>query len=398
MSVTFHVTKQCLGRSSLLACLVVAASALGAPHALGQSVYEWIQVQGPSPPEDRRWELGYDAAQQVILACSRSGPHEPDTWMWDGSVWTNTGFHGPTYVNGKFYYPASGLVFHDHVGAVYRVQMFHSVQPMTTWVFITNVGWVQVDSDGPISSMGFGWAYDTARQMSVMFGGVSGGGGVVPAFTWEWDGFTWTRHDPHPEGPENRYSTAMAYDRKNGVAVMFGGLGEAGRLGDTWTWDGVQWQQHAVSGPSPRSQHAMTYDTVREKVLLFGGYTGDFMNDLWEWNGTSWTQIPMTGGPNPRSQAGFTYDDARREAVLYSGFGTDFPHTWLLRVRETWVDFNHNGSETGTFSQPFNTLAEAVQTAPADTIVNIKPGSTSEVITISKKLRISAPLGTATIG
>lgn len=41
-----------------------------------------------------------------------------------------------------------------------------------------------------------------------------------------------------------------------------------GLLGDTWVWDGSSWTSVETGGPSPRSDHAMAYDTVRGRTVL----------------------------------------------------------------------------------------------------------------------------------
>src|SRR2546427_652082 len=90
--------------------------------------------------------------------------------------------------------------------------------------------------------------------------------------------------------PEPRMGPAMAYDAARGRVVLFGGSGASGPLGDTWEWDGTSWSQVPSSGPSVRSGHAMAYDTVRGHVVLFGGtlgHSGVYFGDTWQWNGTS---------------------------------------------------------------------------------------------------------------
>lgn len=375
-------------------------ASLVAGHVAAQSPYEWVRVVGFSPPADNTWQLGYDSGQSAVIAARLGGG--ANTWMWNGHVWTETSLPYPR--------DSRGIVYHPALGASYCVQQTASFEPMITFALIPDVGWVGVDSDGPTTRSRIAWAYDSARGKSVLFGGSYALQQAEPAYTWEWDGFDWEVHDTLTSGPPRRISSAMAYDAKRGEVVLYGGALSISAVdplfSDTWTWNGQTWTQKQVNGPGPRAYHGMIYDPVREKVLLFGGShdNGSYLGDLWEWDGTSWSQIPLTGPPG-RIRPGFTYDAARGEGVLYSGLRRNsegqvvpLPDTWRLRVRETWVDFNHNGSETGTFSQPFNTLAEAVQAATADTIVNIKPGSTTEVITISKPLRIHAPLGTVTIG
>lgn len=110
--------------------------------------------------------------------------------------------------------------------------------------------------------------------------------------------------------------------------------------------------------------------------------------------------------------------------IIYQGFPTGVPigqaneahNAYVVnetrRSRETfrlldiWVQFNYIGTERGTFTQPFNTVAEGVSaiTTFLDTslvpfpTLYIKAGSTSERIRITKRLRIEACGGTVRIG
>ncbi|MFY9436735.1 MAG: hypothetical protein WAQ42_07490, partial [Limnochordia bacterium] len=49
------------------------------------------------------------------------------------------------------------------------------------------------------------------------------------------------------EGPPPRHSPGMVYDSARNVVVMFGGITGRERegilYGDTWEWDGVEWRQ-----------------------------------------------------------------------------------------------------------------------------------------------------------
>ena len=62
----------------------------------------------------------------------------------------------------------------------------------------------------------------------------------------------------------------------------------------------------------------MVFDPTRSLVLLFGGDDGAFLNDLWEWDGTTWTASPVAGPP-PRCCYAFAHDTGRSETVLYGG-------------------------------------------------------------------------------
>jgi hypothetical protein len=164
-------------------------------------------------------------------------------------------------------------------------------------------------------------AYDAARGVMVLFGGTAIG--TPNGETWEWNGATWTQRTG--TGPSPRYGHAVVYDSARGVTVLFGGL--IGSIpgtpnGETWEWNGAAWTQRMVSGPSPRSQHAMAYDAVRGVSVMFGGTSGGstgLNGETWEWNGADWTQR-MVSGPSPRSQHAMVYDASSGVSVLFGGF------------------------------------------------------------------------------
>lgn len=84
--------------------------------------------------------------------------------------------------------------------------------------------------------------------------------------------------------------------------------------------------------PIARCNHAMTYDCVSNKVLLFGGKTdsGVPLNDLWEWDENDWKLLIEHAPPKPRHDHGFVYDKKRNKSILFGGQGSDetFQDTW----------------------------------------------------------------------
>jgi len=101
-------------------------------------------------------------------------------------------------------------------------------------------------------------AYDSARGVTVLVGGDAGGAGssIYNNQVWEWNGTAWTSR---PIGPSARHRHAMAYDSARGVTVLFGGYtnGASVRNGETWEWNGNTWTQRVVTGPSARASSAM---------------------------------------------------------------------------------------------------------------------------------------------
>ncbi len=67
-------------------------------------------------------------------------------------------------------------------------------------------------------------------------------------------------------------------------------------------------------------------------------------------------------------------------------------------ARGVWVDSSYSGTETGSFEEPYNTVAEGVAAAPTNGYVNIKSGSTSETPTITKAVSLIAWGGSVYIG
>ena len=79
------------------------------------------------------------------------------------------------------------------------------------------------------------------------------------------------------------------------------------------------WTQRSDFGPAPRAEHAMAFDSQRERTVLFGGNSGNaVLGDTWEWDGSFWTQVDDTG-PGPRSGHAMVYDSARQVSILFGG-------------------------------------------------------------------------------
>ncbi len=160
-------------------------------------------------------------------------------------------------------------------------------------------------------------SYDANRGVTVLFGGEYNGG--YSAETWEWDGANWTKRSP-ASAPAGRYSHAMAFDSARGVTVLFGG--NTGNInGETWEWDGNNWlQRMPATAPSPRDDHAMVYDAGRGTTVLFGGFIGG--DETWEWNGSNWSRLSPAAAPSARHAAGMAYDSARAVSVLFGGYAS----------------------------------------------------------------------------
>ena len=186
---------------------------------------------------------------------------------------------------------------------------------------VARLRWTQKQDIGPSPRTKFGMAYDPARKLTYLFGGVG-----LPASlngdTWAWDGRYWTQISNF--GPEKRIGHSMTFDTAWGHTVLFGGFQNgADGFQDTWVFNGVDWTQLEDIGPTPRNHHAAAYDSVRQRLVLFGGDQRSpaepaFLNDTWEWDGIAWTQVEETG-PSPRSSHLMAYDSFKKRVVLFGG-------------------------------------------------------------------------------
>lgn len=202
---------------------------------------------------------------------------------------------------------------------------YRAMRPQNTWQLVE-------PAHSPPGLTSAALAYDTQRSVAVMFGGTSqwtqeAGWNSIDD-TWEWDGNDWI--EAHPEhSPASRYGAAAAFDEKRGVTVLFGGTGQDEPFyGDTWEWDGVDWRKASpAQSPSARQAPVMYYDPTRETVILYGGSSYDsetmsnlFFDDVWEWDGSNWKQIPLEQSRRTASSA-IVFDPFKQSPMLMDGEG-----------------------------------------------------------------------------
>jgi hypothetical protein len=181
------------------------------------------------------------------------------------------------------------------------------------WELDEALAWHKAPDDGPQPGARHhhAVAFDAARGRLVLYGGI-GADDVWSTDVWEWDRTRWQRI-PSAAGPGERAHHAMAYDAGRGRVVLRGGGGrDRVRRTDSWEWDGTAWTRAATDGPGPGLGYRMAYDAARKVTVLFGG-------DTCLWDGRSWTRVATTGGPPGRLVHALAYDPVRARIVLYGG-------------------------------------------------------------------------------
>lgn len=113
----------------------------------------------------------------------------------------------------------------------------------------------------------------------------------------------------------------------------------------------AQWTQATPSAsPSGRGSHGMDFDPNSGNVLIFGGDTLGFpsgaTNQLWRYNGATWSQVTPATPAQPPASVGvqFVYDANRGVFVTYGSLSTSFfggpsaDRTWEYDpVANTWA-------------------------------------------------------------
>ncbi len=225
-----------------------------------------------------------------------------------------------------------------------RVVLFGGRDPMNQllndiWEFDTAAqSWsavVPASVELPEARADFGMAYDAGRGRVVVYGGVVEDG--INSATWEWDGATrlWSQHAVGAAVPGALWGAELAYDPNLHQVILFGGEPGLGSPGNatTYAWDGADWAGISSSGPVSRVEHAMSADSARSAVTLFGGRAADgtALTDTWEWNGATWIQVGSgTPGATPpvTTRAALAFDAGRRVQVLFGGEGSGETWEW----------------------------------------------------------------------
>ncbi len=285
-------------------------------------VWSWL-VLSNCPRGRTLHGMAWDAGLRRVIMFGgfQYNATEADTWAWDGSLWTAVGLRHRHMSSIAYDSARSGVVMFG--GSALR----GCPTPATsdeTWLLDKGQWTMLTPTQSPPARDSHAMATDHARGKVVLFGGrTQVFNGVALADTWEWDSVTWTqRTSLHT--PPARTMHALAYHELSGKTLLFGGVSASGtnKLDDTWEWDGLDWSQASQSvSPEARDFHALAYDALRGRVVLFGGRDASGLDlvDTWEWDGTLWTRRTPTTSPSRRHDHAMTYDEGRGRVVLYGG-------------------------------------------------------------------------------
>jgi hypothetical protein len=307
----------------------------------------WFQTTpNPSPPARRMQAMVYNSQNNRHIMFGGYGDAtgvQADTWTYH--VGTRTWTLQPTaggapsarYLHAMAYDSERNLVvlFGGHQ---YNAE---------TWVYdLLNDTWTQkFPSSSPSGRHAHAMTYDSARGLVVLQGGRDSAG--LSNQTWTYDisnGPNGIWNLESTMGPALEYHS-MVYDPMNAAITLFGGSNGGAPLDQTWVYSGNTWTlENPSPKPAARIRSSMTYDTRMNRVLMYGGHDGSSnINDLWTYNVSAgpdgtWNYFNYLRSPEQRSWGTITYDSMKRRMVMFGGQTDtgDSNQTWVVDFSTPW--------------------------------------------------------------
>ena len=213
------------------------------------------------------------------------------------------------------------------------------------WRF-NGTSWSQVTNAGTPPSVRVGAvAWTDNAGNAYVFGGDNGG--FYFNDLWRFNGTSWSQliANGAAGSPSVRF-LAVAWTDNAGNAYVFGGNNGISFLNDLWRFNGTSWSQVTNAGTPPSVRvGAVAWTDNAGNAYVFGGNNGDYFNDLWRFNGTSWSEVTNAGTPpSVRSGAVSWTDNAGNTYVFGGNNGISFLNDLWRFNGTSWSQFIANGA------------------------------------------------------
>jgi hypothetical protein len=235
-----------------------------------------------------------------------------------------------------------------------------SLTPPLTWIPMLPAG------PGPSARGWAAFAYDPDRRSMIVSGGWDGTSNLGDTWELSLAGSGSWAPIVASGAPSPRKQSDVVYDAPNRRFVFFGGRTdgafygggtESSFSGEVWqlTLDGTPaWAKLSPTGqiPTPRAGPGSCYDSERNRMVLFGGYDGDYRWDteaLSLTNPPDWSNLPYTGPIWGRTFNATVVRPETQEIYTFGGFGIqgDTNEIWRLAATSPlsqWSPVNPSGA------------------------------------------------------
>jgi len=356
----FKFSRLVLGIAVLAVCVpAIQIQAAGAPD----ETVSWT-IMNPITSPDPRFTQGlvYDSMQSRFIMHGGFADLEAlnETWSYDpgSNLWTNL-FPDPH----PWAFRGSAFAYDSHAqrsllfgtGALYYAPGVNE-----TWAYDSALNaWTNLSSsNAPSARFLCSMVYDVQSDKMILFGGVRYEGAYAfvynQTYSFDYDTNNWTDMSP-VYSPAARYSHSLVYDTLSDRVILFGGFWEHPMklqpdiwFNDTWTYDydSNTWTNVTpTAGPSARMSAAATYDPLADRMVMFGGRNPtDLFDDTWayDYDGNQWIEQTSLAIPEARNGAGMAYAETAGEIVMFGGIGIGYVvlgDTWSYQGTEVIPEF-----------------------------------------------------------
>lgn len=222
---------------------------------------------------------------------------------------------------------------------------------------------IPAENEGPPASEDHSAIYDPLGRRMIVYGGENG---LTTNQTWSFDfaARRW-RNITAADAPAREDHSAI-YDSRGKRMVVFGGRNNDGKddyinIHEVWTLDldpqsatFERWQNltDEERHPQGRSDHAVVYDSLRNRMVIFGGWDKEKkepLKDTWAFyfhdstkGSNFWRQIKTKySHPPERRHVTGLHDASRNCFIIFGGFGNDgyLNDVWALNLKtDIWIN------------------------------------------------------------
>jgi len=172
--------------------------------------------------------------------------------------------------------------------------------------------------------------YDPVNVRMLVFGGGTDQGILSDLYELDLNTYTWTILSTNGTPPSPRWDHVAIYNSQDQSMAVFGGRDTSDFFNDLWVLDlnTMTWSQILSYGPSARIGHTAIYYPDNNSMIVFGGWNINLQkdNDLWEFDfdTQNWTLHSPSGDlPIPRDCHAVAYDEINKRMLLFGGAGTE---------------------------------------------------------------------------
>ena len=336
---------------------ICSATVCGDTWAYDYNTNSWTNMNPAiHPSAGYGTAMAYDAQSDRVILFGGSNSNE--TWAYDYNTNSWANMEPTTHPSGRSWHAMAYDTESDRVILFGGSTSAGSSNETWSYDFDQNA-WTNLEpAGGPSARYSPAMAYDSLADRIILFGGFAM---PVSSYgeTWSYDANTnaWTHLTP-PSSPTWRYSHAMAFDALSGFSILFGGRDLSSARSDTWSysWATNMWIPLSSAGPTNRHSHAMAYDAESAKVILFAGAPGVGLSppkDTWALDSITHTWAVKLTSPSPRRGEALAYDSMFDRVILFGGLlpsGPSSDETWAYEVgAHSWTLMNPSLHPHGRF-------------------------------------------------